>query len=252
MSAVKNNFSETKIIFYFPFSILIKMDEKRLLQHIIERYEIQKQQLSELAVNTDFIRVIMKAFENEADFPREEMKQFPISVILDYLQKTHHYYLYKKLPEIEQSIISLLKNYESEHPLLIVLTKFFAEYRNELVNHFKAEEKQLFPYILFLEEAEKNIPLLPFFERTQYYNIAKFEEAHHDTEEDLSAVRNVIEQYTAAQTNESLYRVLLHQLQTLEQDLAVHALTEDEVLIPKALELEQKLMARLEQRASLN
>ena len=93
---------------------------------------------------------------------------------------------------------------------------------------------------------------MPFFERTQYYNIAKFEEAHHDTEEDLSAVRNVIEQYTAAQTNESLYRVLLHQLQTLEQDLAVHALTEDEVLIPKALELEQKLMARLEQKASLN
>ena len=88
MNAVKNNFSETKIIFYFPFSILIKMDEKRLLQHIIERYEIQKQQLSELAVNTDFIRVIMKAFENEADFPREEMKQFPISVILAYLQKT--------------------------------------------------------------------------------------------------------------------------------------------------------------------
>lgn len=228
------------------------MDDKRLLQQIIERYELQKQQLNELDVNAEFIRVILRAFENEAEFPHKEMKQFPISVILDYLQKTHHYYLFKKLPEIEQSIYALLKNYEREHPLLLMLTQFFTEYRNELVSHFKAEEKQLFPYICFLEKADKNMELTTFFERTQYYNIAKFTEGHHDTEENLAEVRSIIQQYGAPENGESLYRVLVHQLQTLEQDLAVHALTEDEVLLPKALELEQKLLARFEQKANLN
>lgn len=228
------------------------MDDKRLLQQIIERYELQKQQLSELNVNTDFVRVILKAFENEGDFPLEEMKQFPISVLLDYLQKTHYYYLFKKLPEIEQSIYSLLKNYEQEHPLLPLLTQFFTEYRNDLVTHFKAEEKQLFPYICFLEKAQKNLEILPFFKRTRYYNINKFITGHHDTEEDLSEVREIIQQYSAPENGESLYRVLLHQLQTFEQDLKVHAMTEDEVLIPKALEIEQQLLLQLEQKASLN
>ncbi|HEY0261986.1 MAG TPA: hemerythrin domain-containing protein [Chitinophagales bacterium] len=228
------------------------MDDKRLFQQIIERYELQKQQLSELEVNKDFVRVILKAFENEAAFPREEMQQFPISVILDYLQKTHHYYLFKKLPEIEQSIYALLKNYEREHPLLIVLTRFFTEYRNELVSHFKAEEKQLFPYICFLEKAQENLEVLPFFERTQYYSISKFITGHQDTEDDLKEVRNIIQQYSTSTKNESLSRILLHQLETFEQDLAIHALTEDDVLIPKALALEQKLMVHFEQKTNLN
>ena len=228
------------------------MDDKRLFQQIIERYELQKQQLNELDVNADFVRVILKAFENEAEFPREEMKQFPISVILDYMQKTHHYYLFKKLPEIEQSIYALLKNYEREHPLLPLLKQFFTDYRNELVSHFKAEEKQLFPYICFLEKSAKNLEILPFFERTQYYSIQKFITGHHDTEDDLKEVREIILEYSAPTKNESLYRILLHQLETFEHDLTIHALTEDEVLIPKALELEQKLMMKFEQKASLN
>lgn len=228
------------------------MDDKRLFQQILERYELQKQQLSELNVNTDFVRVILKAFENEAAFPHAEIKQFPIPVILDYLQKTHHYYLFKKLPEIEQSIYSLLRNYEREHPLLPLLTQLFMEFRNELINHFKAEEKQLFPYICFLISAEKDMEPYAFFRRTQYYSIEKFVVGHHDTEDSLAEVRSLIQQYGIPAENESLYRILLHQLQTLEHDLSVHALTEDEVLVPVALELEQKLMARLEQKVSLN
>jgi regulator of cell morphogenesis and NO signaling len=77
------------------------------------------------------------------------------------------------------------------------------------------------------------------------YSIDRFLNDHHDTEDELKDIRQTIRLYDPPQTNESLYRILLTQLQAFEQDLCVHANIEEEVLIPKALKMEKELNARL-------
>ena len=77
------------------------------------------------------------------------------------------------------------------------------------------------------------------------YSVDRFLTEHHDTEDELKDIRQTIRLYEPPATNESLYRILLSQLQTFEQDLSVHAHIEEEVLIPKAKALEKNLNTQL-------
>ena len=75
----------------------------------------------------DFIPVLLRVFE-EKSFNAREFDSFPLHIIIDYIQHTHVYYLSKKLPEIEQSILLLSGHYESHHPILIALRNFFLHF----------------------------------------------------------------------------------------------------------------------------
>ena len=74
----------------------------------------------------------------------------------------------------------------------------------------------------------------------------------HDTEDELKDIRETMRLYQPPATNESLYRILLTQLETFEQDLHVHARIEEEVLIPKALKLESELQSRIQEVGPMN
>src|ERR1700738_1179573 len=82
-------------------------------------------------VNKEFLFSLISSFE-ERTFSAAEFDQFSIEMIVDYIQRTHSFYLQKKLPEIEQSIILLSGLYESNHPILSALRNFFRRYCQEL------------------------------------------------------------------------------------------------------------------------
>jgi regulator of cell morphogenesis and NO signaling len=84
------------------------------------------------------------------------------------------------------------------------------------------------------------------------YSISRFLDEHHDTEDELRDIRQTIRLYDPPSTNESLYRILLTQLQTFEQDLCVHANIEENVLIPKARQMEKELNTRIQAMTPAN
>jgi regulator of cell morphogenesis and NO signaling len=193
----------------------------------------------------EFISTLIRVFE-EKIFSAADFESYPIEIIVDYIQRTHIFYFEKKLPEIEQSIGLLSDHYESHHPILTALRNFFHRYVNDLSEHIQAEENLLLPYIKTLREA-RNTPahFSTFIVARRDYSIDSFLDEHHDTEDELKDIRQTIRLYDPPQTNESLYRILLSQLQAFEQDLRVHAHIEEEVLIPKALAIEKDLNAQL-------
>ena len=79
-----------------------------------------------------------------------------------------------------------------------------------------------------------------------------FRSHHHDTELDLREVRRSILYYNPPATNQTPYRILLSQLEAFEKDLAVHALVEDKVLIPRAMKIEDDLNRLLMEKARSN
>jgi regulator of cell morphogenesis and NO signaling len=226
------------------------MEQPFKVEQIVQRYAIplnsnilnSYNELQEINIDREFIYVLLEAFEDLNDFAPEKYATFSLQAIVDYIRRTHRYYLSKKLLEIEQSISILLTNYEGNHPLLSVLDKFYSEYKKDLIEHIKAEEVNVLPYIDMLLKMEQDTTL-PFDPRQQskHLSLKSFVENHEDTEDDLSKVRITILQYQPPVTNQTPYRILLTQLQMFERDLAVHALIEDHVLIPRALELEERL-----------
>lgn len=203
---------------------------------------IPPQNSDEKNLQYNFIQQLSRVYENEFEFCPSQFDDFPLEVIIDYIKRTHTYYLTKKLPEIEQSIHLLLKDYSHAHPLLAILNDFYFRYSSDLSEHIKEEENTLLPYVDYLLQCEKKaIDATDFFYKTCNYAISSFTEEHHDTEEELETVNNTISLYNPPPTNVSPYRILRSQLKTFEKDLSVHALIEDKVLIPRALILEKKL-----------
>ena len=216
---------------------------------VMQRYKTQQVTDGE---QTEFIATLLRVFEEKL-FNAREFDSFPLGMIVDYIQRTHIYYLDKKLPEIEQNILLLSGHYESGHPILTALRNFFHRYVQDLSEHIRAEEARLLPYIQLLREAEASpSDFSRFLIARRDYSIDRFLSEHHDTEDELKDIRQTIRLYEPPKDNESLYRILLMQLQVFEQDLCVHAHIEEEVLIPKARRLEKDFNNRLVWLAPFN
>ena len=102
------------------------------------------EELKRTNIDQRFIYTLLHSFEDEKTFSEKEYQQFSLEVIIDYIQKTHKYYITKKLCEIEQSIDILLKDYSGSHPLLRILDSFFSEYTADLTRHISVEENNSF------------------------------------------------------------------------------------------------------------
>ena len=196
-------------------------------------------ELRELGIPPEFLLALLEVFEDRLSFTAERFSGFPLWVIVDYLRKTHAYYLNKKLLEIEQSIHLLVNVYPRAHPLLLLLHNFYTEYKSHLISHIELEERDLLPYIVQLEQVAAGNGKL---QSAPSMTVQQFIQQHHDTEKDLDEVRKTILSYSPPDGNQTLYRILLSQLQVFEKDMAVHALMEDDVLLPRALELEKKFI----------
>ena len=231
------------------------------MQQVLSRYmesnpakrELSLKELEREGIDTAFVFALKKVFENEKSFSPEMFSVFSLDIIIDYIRRTHQFYLHKKLLEIEQSIHLLLQDYNDQHPLLYILQNFYSQYKTDLGEHIKAEENCLLPYILFLRDSEENgFTQQDLFIRTRTYSLNSFLEAHSDPDEELQRVRLSILRYQPPQTNQTPYRILLSQLAVFEKDLSVHALIEEKVLIPRALNIEKNLLAEFHRRIRLS
>jgi regulator of cell morphogenesis and NO signaling len=169
------------------------------------------------------------------------MQRFSVEQILDYLQTTHQYYLSKKLPEIEQSLLHIFSKYGQSHQLLASLAIFFNIYKNKLVDHILMEEKQLFPYIRRMIIASKvKAVCAESLEIDMEFSIEKFISSHSPIEDELKEVSEIIKKYSDNKTTPLPYKVFLNQVELFELELRKHAIIEDHVLVPMVIELEKQ------------
>jgi regulator of cell morphogenesis and NO signaling len=230
---------------------MLQLDPDFPINQIMQRYDLNSskdllysyEELRRMNIDQQFIYALLQTFEDEKQFSPDTYQDFSLEVIMDYICRSHKYYLNTRLLEIEQSINILMEDYADGHPLLEILRTFFADYSSSLAAHIRAEEKHLLPHIKNLL-GFRNDPdaARSYFSDANSYPLRTFIDSHQDTEKDLSEVRNAIEEYHPPATNQTPYRILLTQLHAFERDLMVHALVEDKVLIPRALQLEETVM----------
>ncbi|MEA5459016.1 hypothetical protein VB796_08210 [Arcicella sp. LKC2W] len=220
------------------------MDNTKILQLITERLANVnlKNPVDNWEINHELIELILELYNDEEDFVYEKMQKFSIEDILNYLQATHQYYLEKKLPEIEQSMLHIYSKYAESHLLLSSLMVFFNNYKNQLTAHIRMEERYLFPYIRRMLLASKtktvcakNLSIDPFF------SIKKFIASHLPIEDELKEVSKIIKQFSGDESIPLPFKIFMNQVDFFEIELRKHAIIEDHVLVPMVVELENKL-----------
>lgn len=152
-----------------------------------------------------------------------------IKSITTYLHASHRYYTTVCFPAIHEGIHTLVKGLDNVSRKLI--DKFYDDYDNEIINHFKYEEEVVFPYIEKLMDNNRPID-------TQY-RIGQFEENHSNINEKLNDLKNIIAKYLDEQYSSPQRFELLNDIYSVENDLRKHSLIENKLLIPLVEKLEQ-------------
>ena len=158
------------------------------------------EELTRLGVNPEFVFALLGVFEDQESFKQIAFEDFKLEVIVDYIRKTHEYYLHRKMLEIDQSIHLLLSSYPDAHPLLLILNGLYTAYKSHLSSHFEVEESQLLPYIIHLENVDDG---KASFQAYPPYSLERFLVHHHNTEKDLAEIRATILNYSPPPTSET-------------------------------------------------
>ncbi len=152
-----------------------------------------------------------------------------IKSITTYLRASHRYYTTVCFPVIHEGIHTLVKGIDNVSQKLI--DKFYDDYDNEIINHFRYEEEIVFPYI---EKLMGNSGPCD----TQYH-ISQFEEHHSNINEKLNDLKNIIAKYLDEKYSSPQRFELLNTIYCVENDLRKHSLIENKILIPLVEKLEK-------------
>ena len=223
-----------------------------LLLPIINRFGIQlgfgdktvEEICLEKNLNTDFFLEILNSFHDHNYFPQDQLQRFDLSMIVDYIKKSHCYYLDLKVPHIENLIHSYSrKSDDSFKDQIQLIEKFFHEYRQELIVHIQQEENTIFPYILTIGKAYIENKITEAHKHLIKENsINKFAREHSNIEDKLFDLKNIIIKYLHPVEDSLTSNALLFELFRLERDLNDHARIEDKVLIPKVQFIEREIL----------
>jgi len=188
---------------------------------------------------------LLNCFSEFSPISSSQFARFSVPILIDYLERSHAYYINKRLPEIGQTIDAFLKKHQESHPFLIILSNFYRFYKDDLEEHFEYEEKHLFPYGKWLSNSFQNrrafnqshhVPI-----HVTKYSIEEFIKYHDDSSEiELKEVRKALLKYQPKSENQLPNHILFEQLKNLEEDLHLHAVIEDDVLIPKLSYMEKE------------
>lgn len=227
------------------------LTSSKMYEMVTERLQTTEDKASEtlrrsgnIELNHALIEQILDLYnsDEENDFFSQKLRRFSLEEIVHYIEASHRYYLSKKVPELEQSLLHIFSKYGQTHQLLASLAMFFNNYKNKLVHHFKMEELHVLPYVKRLIQASDG--LLSEDEKRDLltqYSIDSFSEHHDEVEAELKEVSLIIKQYSGTEPTPLPYRVFLNQVALFELDLQKHAIIEDHVLVPMVAELERKL-----------
>jgi len=171
-----------------------------------------------------------------------DFKSWPLDLLVEYVEKTHHAYVEEKTPILLAFLDKLCKVHGERHPELFEINKLFNETAQELSAHLKKEELILFPFIKKMANAKRKGSTIeaPAFGTVE--NPVHMMEHEHTTEGDrvakISALSN---QYTPPADGCNTYKVAYAMLQEFENDLHTHIHIENNILFPKSIQLEKEL-----------
>ncbi|MRJ10819.1 iron-sulfur cluster repair di-iron protein [Ornithobacterium rhinotracheale] len=171
-----------------------------------------------------------------------DFKSFPLDLLADYIEKTHHRYVEDKVPVLLQFLNKLCRVHGERHPELLEIDQEFKTITQELAEHFAKEEQILFPFIRQMVTADRSGEEIPQAHFGSVENpIEMMKQDHENAGEIMAKIANLTSQYTPPADACNTYKVTFAMLQEFEEDLHKHIHLENNILFPSAIKLEKKL-----------
>ncbi len=204
---------------------------KRSLQQACDELDLPVEQI------TDELNFEKDSFRVPINFGVMSMSQ-----LVDHIVSTHHAYTKKELPQIISYLQRVATKHGHHHPEMVEVFTLFSLLKEDMEQHMKKEEEDLFPLIKNLDEANTN-------HRGKSADINRLRalldtlEAEHDLAgELLQKIRSLTDNYFVPPDACTTFQLSLAALRAFEIDLHKHVHLENNILFPKALQAENSLL----------
>ncbi len=184
---------------------------------------------------------VLASLEGQAQqpAPAADWSRSKLAELIAHIVSTHHAYVKSEVPRLEQLLAKVCSVHGQNHPELHKIRATFADLGQELSMHLMKEENILFPYIVEMETAANSLQAArrPMFGTVQ--NPVHMMMMEHDSAgEALKAIRATSADFTAPEDACISYRTLYSALKEFEADLHQHIHLENNILFPRALQME--------------
>lgn len=163
-----------------------------------------------------------------------------LSELMVYIVEKHHALVREEFLRLRQLLGKVCSVHSANHPELFRIRDVFLGLQSELMDHMSKEEQILFPYFEQLEEAAGRGEHTPTpFPCGALRNPIYFMMQEHDNAgEALRRLREYSANYTVPDDACISFRTLYQALEDFEKDLHQHIHLENNILFPRAAELE--------------
>lgn len=171
----------------------------------------------------------------------EDFNNWELDVLIAYIIINHHKYTVDSILLIKEYLNELIKANNFYYKEIMELKELFGKMAKELTKHMCKEEHVLFPYIEQMVQSKKNAATfsVPPFNTIQ--NLITMMEVEHLESVDLS--KQVVELSNSPLFHkEIVFNKLYVKLKEFQENLHEHIHLENNILFPKAIELEKVLL----------
>lgn len=176
---------------------------------------------------------IDKAGENPAFNMRAQ--EWGLDFLADYIVHNHHQYVRDTTPDLLALSEKVARVHGNRHPELLEINATIYAIADELLQHMVKEEQILFPAIKKLYKKE-SLSGFPFDTIQSPINMMEME--HANAGDGFERIRELSDNFTVPQDACTSYRLLFDMMQAYEDDLHQHVHLENNILFPKAIDIE--------------
>jgi regulator of cell morphogenesis and NO signaling len=156
--------------------------------------------------------------------------------LIEHIVGHHHSYIRRETPRIEALLTRVERSSE-----IALIEDLFTAVGQELSTHMLKEEQVLFPYVSRFEEAVRSGSVAPVaFFGTVTRPIATMIAEHDDAQALLAQIRDLLNGYSIPDGAGPMLAALCRVLEDFESDLYEHVRLENEILFPRAIEMERR------------
>ena len=195
----------------------------------------------EAGIDTDqFIQQIEKVV-TQKDQDIDSLHNLGLGELCNYIVKRHHAYVKNSIPVLKKNLEKVCQVHGELHPELFEIKDLFNGCAGDFTKHMMKEEIVLFPYIGRLETSKKTnspSPKSPFGSVSN--PIRNMVADHQNEDERLKEIARLSDNYQPPDEACTTYEVTYKLLRDFEDDFHRHIHLENNILFPKAIDLENQ------------
>jgi regulator of cell morphogenesis and NO signaling len=184
----------------------------------------------------EVLRLLADCIDSDLASDEVDADKLSLTQLCDHIESTHHAYLKTELPRLDLMTEKVARVHGDKDTRLHRVRDAFVALRSELEPHMMKEERILFPIIRSLEASSTR---QEFHCGSVANPIRQMESEHDHAGNELSILNESTDGYTPPDWACNTYRAMLDALKRLESNMHQHVHKENNVLFPKAIQLEQ-------------